>query len=150
MPNSELLCEMAALRHYAGRGAVHLLESDPAGGVMLLEHVLPGTPLSKHPDDDEATHIAAEVMAKLWRPLPPNHAFPTTQQWASGLQRLRRRYAGGTGPLPAHLVDRAEGLFRELLADAEPPVLLHGDLHHDNILAATRALFGAGPQGAGG
>jgi streptomycin 6-kinase len=151
VPHRELHCEMAALRHYAGRGAVQLLEADPASGVMLLEHLLPGTPLRRHPNDDEATHWAAEVMTKLWRPLPPDHPFPTAAAWASGLQRLRRRYAGGTGPLPTHLVDRAEGLFRELLADAAPPVLLHGDLHHDNILSATRAPYLAlDPKGLAG
>lgn len=151
VPHPELRCEMAALRLYAGRGAVHLYEADPDTGVMLLEHVLPGTPLSRHPDDDEATRLAAEVMTNLWRPLPSDHPFPTAAQWASGLQRLRRRYGGGTGPLPAHLVDRAEGLFRELLASAEPALLLHGDLHHDNILAATRAPYLAlDPKGLAG
>ena len=43
---------------------------------------------------------------------------------------------------PGHsraLVEEAEGLFAELLASQAAPVLLHGDLHHDNILSATRA-----------
>jgi streptomycin 6-kinase len=33
-------------------------------------------------------------------------------------------------------VERAEGLFAELLASQAPAVVLHGDLHHMNILAA--------------
>ena len=58
---------------------------------------------------------------------------------------------GGTGPLPAHLVERAEGTYRELLASAASPVLLHGDLHHDNILSATRAPYLAiDPKGLAG
>jgi streptomycin 6-kinase len=36
------------------------------------------------------------------------------------------------------LVEQAEALFRELLSSAEPAVLLHGALHHFNILAGHR------------
>ena len=51
---------------------------------------------------------------------------------------MRERYGGGTGPLPEALVDRAERLFAELLASMSGLVVLHGDLHHFNILAAER------------
>jgi len=54
-------------------------------------------------------------------------------------ERIRKRFDGGTGPLPAGLTARAESLFAELLASSGPPVVLHGDLHHGNILSATRA-----------
>jgi streptomycin 6-kinase len=45
---------------------------------------------------------------------------------------------GDGGPLPLDLVTRAGGLMRELCASATVRVVLHGDLHHDNILRATR------------
>ena len=48
-------------------------------------------------------------------------------------------FDGGTGPFPASLVDRAERLFAELLSSSSEPALIHGDLHHYNILSATRA-----------
>ena len=41
------------------------------------------------------------------------------------------------GPLPRDLVDRAANVFVDLCAGA-PRVLLHGDLHHDNILRSDR------------
>jgi streptomycin 6-kinase len=37
------------------------------------------------------------------------------------------------------VVEAAERLFTDLLASAAPSVVLHGDLHHGNILAAQRA-----------
>ena len=40
--------------------------------------------------------------------------------------------------MPEALVADAEGLFGELIGSMAEPVLLHGDLHHDNILAAQR------------
>ena len=36
--------------------------------------------------------------------------------------------------MPVTLVEEAEGLFADLLASEEEPVLLHGDLHHHNVL----------------
>lgn len=136
VPNQELASEAEALRCFAGQGSVRLLEAAPADGAMLLERLLPGTMLSTVEDDDAATHIAAGVMRALWRPPPPAHSFPTVAQWAAGLQRLRARFAGGTGPLPAPLVAQAEGCLADLLSADEPPRLMHGDLHHFNILSA--------------
>jgi streptomycin 6-kinase len=143
VPEGELLHEMAALRAYDGRGAVRLLDADAKIGALLLERLTPGTPLATlTPDDDDtATTHAAHVMTTLWRTPPDDHAFPTVAQWAAGLQRLRLRYAGGTGPMPRALVERAESLFHELLDNTEPSYLLHGDLHHENILAAERAPY---------
>jgi len=137
-PNPELLAEMDALKIYAGRGIVQLLEADHDQGVMLLERLKPGTPLSGIMDDQRATSIAVQVMRQLWQPVPFEHSFPTVEKWAAGLKRLRLRFDGGTGPLPAHLVEEAERLFEELIGSMDEPMLLHGDLHHDNILAAER------------
>jgi streptomycin 6-kinase len=138
VPNPELTTEIEALRHYNGRGSVRLLDADPEEGILLLERLQPGTPLSSLADDEAATSIAAGVMRQLWRPVPADHPFPTVAKWAAGLQRLRDRFGGGTGPFPTYLVEAAESLFAELIASMDGPVLLHGDLHHDNILAAER------------
>ena len=151
VPNPELLAEMAALRHYAGRGIVQLLDADPVWGVLLLERLVPGTALATLDDDEEATHIAAGVMRALWQPLPPEHAFPTLERWTAAIGRLRQRFDGTTGPLPARLVELAEGLLPQLLASQSEPVLLHGDLHHMNILRAGRAPWLAlDPKGVAG
>jgi streptomycin 6-kinase len=137
-PSRELFSELEALRLYDGRGVVQLLEADPTQGAMLLEYLKPGTPLSTLIDDEEATSIAVGVMTQLWRPAPAEHNFPTVEKWASGLGRLRKQFEGGTGPLPFALVEQAELHFAELLASAGAPVLLHGDLHHYNIVRAER------------
>ena len=138
VPTNELSAEIEALRHFAGRGSVRLLDADPDWGALLLERVVPGTPLTDLADDDQATLDAAQVMRQLWHPVPPGHSFASVADWAAVLSRLRARFGGTTGPLPAVLVDRAERLFAELVASMGQPVLLHGDLHHENILAAQR------------
>src|SRR5258705_8368665 len=70
VPNREMKSEMAALRLFNGEGACRLLEYDEEKYWMLLERLSPGVMLSTLEDDEEATHIAAEVMKKIWRPLP--------------------------------------------------------------------------------
>lgn len=127
-----------ALRLVDGHGMVRLLECDMDEEIMLLERLLPGTMLLDVDDDEFTTSIAASIMQKIWRPVPENHPFKTVQDWGKGFERLRQSYDGGTGPFPQILVERAETLYRELSASMAEPVLLHGDLHHENILAAER------------
>jgi streptomycin 6-kinase len=152
VPNPELRTEIEALRIFDGRGAVRLLAADPEGGALLLERLSPGEPLATLLRDERAaasderalasdaraTSIAARLMSQLWRPAPTDGPFPTVARWAAGLQRLRGHFGGGTGPFPANLIEKAEALFAQLIDSMAPPVLLHGDLHHHNILSAGR------------
>lgn len=137
-PNPELTSEIEALLVYDGRGSVRPLDVDCQRGALVLERLKPGTPLSDMVDDAAATRIAAQVMRQLWRPVPDKHTFRSVTEWAAGLDRMRRHFEGGTGPLPRTLVDEAEGLFAELLPSMSEPVLLHGDLHQANIVRAER------------
>lgn len=147
-PTGEFALESEALRLYDGCGAARLLAADRERAVMLLERLEPGTLLLDLEDDVKATASAAEVMRRLWRPVPPAHPFPSVADWGEGFTRLRRRYDGGTGPFPAALVEQAERLFAELSASADAPVVLHGDLHHYNILSAgPRGWLAIDPKG---
>lgn len=151
VPRPELRSEIEALRVYAGRGSVRLLQADAARGVMLLERIRPGNTLTSLTDDARATEIAAGVMQALWRPLPPDHTFTPVTGWIAAFTRLRARHEGGSGPLPTERVALAEQLLDELAAAAGPAVLLHGDLHHENILAGDGGQWLAiDPVGAAG
>lgn len=146
----EVESEMAALRLADGSGMVRLMNDDPAGSAMLLERAIPGDMLIDEPDDEDATRIAARVMTALWRPAPAGHAFPTVSDWGKGFARMRQRYDGGTGPLPADLTGRAERLYAELVATSAEPVVLHGDLHHYNILRHHDRWLAIDPKGVVG
>lgn len=138
-PTEEFTQEAEALRLFDGRGMVRLLDYDMNDKALLLERLEPGTPLSELEDDEEATSQAAAVMRQLWRPVAPGHPFPSVIDWGRGFLRLRQHYEGGNGPFPAALLEEAETLYAELSASMTEQVLLHGDLHHENILAAERA-----------
>jgi len=128
-----------ALRRFDGHGMVQLLAYDEHDAAMLLERLKPGTSLRAVEDDEAAISAAADVMRKIWRPLPQRHyPFPTVCDWGKGFARVRKRYDGGTGPFPSAMFGKAEKLYAELSASMAESVLLHGDLHQDNILSAER------------
>lgn len=138
LPGDEFRAGIEFLRLCDGVGAVRLLEADDERCVMLMERALPGEPLAALADDDAATAIGADVMRELWRPVPTAHPFPTVEGWLRAFERVRAMSGGGSGPLPEAALARAEALGRELLASAPDARLMHGDLHHDNIVSASR------------
>ncbi|MEI7026470.1 aminoglycoside phosphotransferase family protein [Paenibacillus sp. y28] len=148
VPSNEQQTEIAALRLYNGSGAVRLLDAEPERGILALERLLPGQTLKSVTDDEEAAMIAASVMKRLRVTAPAAAGFPTTAAWAEGLAQIRGRFNGGTGPMPEKMVEAAEQLYRQLVAGARPVQLLHGDLHHGNILYdGSRGWLAIDPKG---
>jgi streptomycin 6-kinase len=149
--NPEFVAEALALQCFDGRGAVRLLEVDLQKGIMMIERASPGQPLSVLEDDDQTTRMAAVLMQRLWRAAPECEDLPSLTKWSSGFGRMRERFNGETGPLSEALVERAEKLYAELISSTASPMLLHGDLHHDNIVSARReAWLALDPKGVTG
>ncbi len=136
VPNRELTSEMAALRLFDGKGAARLLNADEERGMFLMERVRPGEMLASLKIDDQATHIAADVMLNLWRPAPAEGTFIKLSDWFKGFEKLRARFDGGTGPLEKSLVEGAERAAAGFFSEDYAPMLIHGDLHHFNILSS--------------
>ncbi len=147
VPNRELTSEMSALRFFDGKGAVRLLEADEERGMFLLERLQPGDMLTTLNDDDQATHTAADVMLNLWRPAPTEGAFIQLSDWFKGFEKLRLRFEGGTGPLEETLVERAEHSVVNFFSEDYVSMLIHGDLHHYNILSSEHRWMAIDPKG---
>jgi len=140
VPSGTSLAEEApALAAFGGRGAVRLLRAELDRGALLLEQVTPGWRARDLVPgrDSEATAAAAGVMRRLHVPPPPGSPMPELVTQAGAFDNYATVH-GAAGPLPLDLVVRAGGLMRELCASATERVVLHGDLHHDNILRANR------------
>jgi streptomycin 6-kinase len=131
--------EAGVLSTFDGRGAVRLLAHDPDRGALLLERADPGTPAAAlvPADDAAATAAVAAVARRMHEPPPPGCALPDLSSELADFAAHRTRDPHGRR-IPTGLVARAEGLMRELCASTTDQVLLHGDLHHDNVLAASR------------
>ena len=135
-PDREFRIQVEALRVYDGDGCVKLLDADVDLGAILLESLRPGEMLSERLDDEEAVSVAAGLMRRLWRPPPQGHSLPDLWEWSAALRGLQDPIEKTTGILPAALVERAGALLSDLTEATVTPVLLHGDLHHYNILSA--------------
>lgn len=160
VPRGELESELAALRLFNGHGACRLLECDEERGMSLLERLVPGTMLSELADDDERTHIAVDVMQRLWAQsgVPAakesaqngygglSNTFIRLSDWFDGLKKIRPHFGGGTGPFPKEILERVETSLLELFTDDDIR-LMHGDFHHYNILKSGRGWLGIDPKG---
>ncbi|WP_433742991.1 aminoglycoside phosphotransferase family protein [Falsibacillus pallidus] len=126
--------EIHALENFKGGSIAGIMDADPDNEWLLIEQLKPGKMLKESTvSDSEGVKIAASILPTLWKK-PSTDAFPKVKDWAKGLEKLRSRFQGGTGPLPPHLVEKAEFLFSHLLENERDVFLLHGDLHHGNIL----------------
>jgi streptomycin 6-kinase len=147
-PTRWLADEAHALAHWAGRGAVRLEAMDLSRGALLLERAVPGTTLAGlcARDDRAATAAAAEVIARLRATTgPPREPLPGLASW---LEVLGSTFATDGAPELASASREARAITAELLADAAHPLVLHGDLHHHNLLRAERLPWlAADPKG---
>ena len=131
--------EADTLGFFGGRGAVEVLARDDDRGALLLERAEPGVTLrtlvSEH--DEQATAVLVGLMRRLHRPAPPGLVLEELSTRVADFDAHLARFPGDD-PLPRRLVERARDLWAELCASAPRRVVLHGDLHHENVLAATR------------
>jgi len=128
-PGSDEAPSARYLAVHRGSGTVRVLESDAAA--ILVERVFPGTRLTRLPADgrdDAACHIICDTIEKLQSSAVEISGWPGHDQHLAAFQRYP------ISPLTPEIVARAESLFRELDASQSGRVLLHGDLHHENIL----------------
>lgn len=140
VPAGHLAVEAQALRIFDGAGAVRLLAEDSARGALLLERADPGTPVTALVPrcDEAATAALIDAGRRLHQRPSAGCTLPELAAQRESFQAHLRRFPGDH-PLPRRLVERADALFAELCASAPEPVVLHGDLHHDNLLRAGRA-----------
>ncbi len=138
-PDEEFYAELDALKLFDGQGAARVLEADSRLGAMLLERLRPGSQLSVVFDDRTATSIAARVMSSIRRPVPASHSsFPMISDWVEKMAERSVRYVGSTSRFPIRWVRHALILHNELAASSEGDFVLHGDLHHANVLSSER------------
>jgi streptomycin 6-kinase len=128
-PHSESRAEHLALQLWAGVGAVRLRAADPGRGALLLERLNPTRTLLEE-DAFTACAIIGGLLRRLHVPAP--ESIPSLRDWmAPHLERLDHP------AVPRRFAVRTRLLAEELLDDPTR-VVLHTDLHYENVLAGTR------------
>ena len=135
-PHREAEHEGEALRVWDGDGAIRLLAYDEVRWAMLIERCDPGTLLAKV-DPNLALDVLIGLLPRLWKPVrEPFRPLADEAMW--WIDYLPTEWEQAGKPFERHLLDAAIARLGELASSQGEQVLLHQDLHGDNVLAAQR------------
>lgn len=116
------------LAHYDGAGAVKALEFDQHA--ILIEQVGIGANLTSQ-NEQVATKIYCDIVTKLHRPSSSAlNARPMIDMLGGFDQYLN----SGIGSIDRQVIIHARDMYQLLCETQGQPLVLHGDLHHYNIL----------------
>jgi streptomycin 6-kinase len=135
-PHREAEHEREALRVWDGDGAIRLLAYDDARWAMLIERCDPGTLLAKV-DPNLALDVLIELLPRLWKPVgEPFRSLADEATW--WIDYLPAEWEQAGKPFERQILDAAIAHLGTLAHSQGEQVLLHQDLHGDNVLAAQR------------
>lgn len=135
-PLSDAAADVAPLRFWAGRGMAQLVAEDLDAGAVLLERLDGHRTLMTEPLD-----LAAEQLGLIMRTLavPADESIMFTGDVVAGrIGEFAPQWEALGQPLSRHVLDQAIEAGRAL-TDVDGTLAANGDLHHDQVLAATRA-----------
>jgi len=147
--NTEFATEIEALQSFNHAVSIRILEIDLESSAVLLERATPGTRLREVVSQSEQVHIASQVIGSLHKPVTTHSLalFPSISDWAQVFDRYTTKYSLETGPIPKKIFSLGESIFKEFMQDKKEHVVLHGDLHSDNILLSERGWLVIDPKG---
>lgn len=127
----EFRAEATALELATGDNVARRYDVDFERSVMVIERIMPGTQL-RHVamTDEDATRLAAETIATMWRPVPNSAGLHPLRHWMRDLFDWSQR----PDRIATDLVQQAQELGLSLLATSRRSCLLHGDFQHHNLL----------------
>lgn len=135
----------AVMAWWNGDGAARVLARH--GEALLLERAHGPRSLAAMVaagKDDEASRILCEVTMRLHRPRPgPRPELVPLTRWFEALAAAARTRGG--------LLAEANAMAQALLSDPRDIVVLHGDIHHGNVLdGGERGWLAIDPKGLSG
>ena len=144
-PEVSTSLEAAALRLWAGRGAASLRACDLPSGALLLDRLIPGTPLPPA-GERRAVELVAPVLMDLHGvKMPAQHPFPAlAEAFDSYLERVRAWTEPGAAGV--RLLGQSRVAALELCSTARQTVLLHGDFLDKNLLFDSTRLAAIDPM----
>jgi streptomycin 6-kinase len=131
--------ESSSLKAFANFGAVKIFSRQ--NGVLILERAISGISLKSYfpTKESEAIEITCNVIKKLHQAPIPKKKVPHVKDWLAALDREQN--------IPSVYLKKARKLKDELLQTSIKQVLLHGDLHHDNIVQNDNGWLIIDPKG---
>ena len=133
----------ALMAWYDGDGAARVIAHEAEA--ILLERALGSgnlVEMARNGRDDEATVILCETAALLheMRDTPPPASLVPLPVWFRALEPAAQRYGA--------IFAKANAAGRELFSEPRDIAVLHGDLHHGNVLdGGARGWLAIDPKG---
>jgi streptomycin 6-kinase len=135
-PHPECEHEAEALRRWNGQGAVRLFAHDPVDHALLMERCEPGSPLSSI-DPGEALQVFTDLLPRLW--IHADEPFRSLHDESVGwAEQLPSSWERAGRPFEMEMLKAALQALDVLRETQGEPILLHQDLHGDNVLRAER------------
>ena len=121
--------EINALKALAGNACVKLVDFDIGLGAILQQRIIPGTPLKEMFPSQEEQSI--KIMGGVIKDLQScaHVDLRNFRHVSSWLDTLKKDW-----DIPQKYLIKSRELAQLLLSTTKREVLLHGDLHHENIL----------------
>ena len=127
MNSKALTKEASCLKAFSKHAVAEVIAHDD--NMIIMQRAVPGSTLKDHfPDNDiDATKLLCRSIKELHKAsIPESHNFYHLSELFKALdQKL---------DIPDKILAKAKHLKDKLLSTTTKEVLLHGDLHHDNIL----------------
>ncbi len=135
-PDQESEHEAEALAAWGGAGAIRLLDHDPKRGALLLERCSPGHYLTTA-GPEIGLGVLIELLPRLWIPAtgPFTSLAEETTRWTANLPE---EFEEAGEPYVRSLLDLAIATLTDLAASQGEQVLIHQDLHGNNVLSSDR------------
>jgi len=131
-PSQETDTEYNTLKEYNGKMFCKVYEADIVNGVILIERITPGTQLRAEPDFDKRLDLFCRLWSGLHIKAIDKTIYPTYLQWVIRITKYMREITAYEKLYQKML--NAEQVCLSLCEKYQGEMLLHGDLHHDNIL----------------
>lgn len=134
------------LQNCNGEGAAKVYQSSK--NAFLMEYLDGPTlgDLSRRGDDQEAAHKLVETASKLQRiQFDRTYDWPKLSEWLNELNALKRNELWTDKNWQC--IEQSRHLAQKLISNQTDISILHGDLHHDNIMLGARGYCAIDAKG---
>lgn len=129
----QLGSEYKMLSRLSGRYSCRVYAFDEAAGLLLEEHIFPGTVLRREASLEKRIQVFLQVFQGIHLPADPGETY---LNWLEKICEYCVRHQ-----VAEDMASRARLFCAEMFEKYPDRVLLHGDLHHDNLLLRTDGSY---------
>lgn len=130
---SQLESEYRMLAQLAGSHSCKVYAFDEIAGLLLEERIFPGTVLRREASLEKRIQMFLQVFREIHMPADSG---PTYLSWLENICEYCAQHH-----VAENMASQAHSFCAEMFEKYPDRVLLHGDLHHDNLLLRTDGTY---------